>query len=162
VPLWIKFGTCSLFGFIIELLVQLPWLNSIGMGAGFPLADVAVPRPRIWTRRFGRNLQDHAMVSITWSCTRSFPVHRVDRPLNKFLAGAEWLLTRGGLAASNHFETGGLIRGNENVDYPNLQYHFGPTGCEYQRTKLKLTQAFTLQVDQLRPQSHGHIAYFLY
>lgn len=106
----------------------------------------------------GRNLQDHATVSIMWSCTRSFPVHRLDRPLNKFLAGMQWLLTRGGLAASNHFEAGGLIRGNQNVDYPNLQYHFGPTGYEYEGTKLKLTQAFMLQVDQLRPGSHGHIA----
>ncbi len=68
------------------------------------------------------------------------------------------MLTRGGLASSNHFEAGGLIRGNQNVDYPNLQYHFGPTGYEYEGTKLKLSQAFILQVDQLRPGSHGYIA----
>ena len=106
----------------------------------------------------GRNLQDHARVAMMWSCTRSFPVHRVNRPLNKLLAGAEWFLTRGGLASSNHFEAGGLIRGNQDVAYPNLQYHFGPTGYEYEGTRLKLTQAFMLQVDQLRPGNHGHIA----
>ena len=43
----------------------------------------------------GRNLQDHATVAMMWSCTRSFPVHRVNRPLNKLLAGTEWFLTRG-------------------------------------------------------------------
>ena len=106
----------------------------------------------------GRNLQDHATVAMMWSCTRSFPVHRVNRPLNKLLAGAEWFLTRGGLASSNHFEAGGLIRGNHRVAHPNLQYHFGPTGYEYEGRKLKLRQAFMLQVDQLRPRSHGHIA----
>ena len=106
----------------------------------------------------GRNLQDHVRVAMMWSCTRSFPVHRVNRPLNKLLAGVEWFLTRGGLASSNHFEAGGLIRGNQDVAYPNLQYHFGPTGYEYEGTRLKLTQAFMLQVDQLRPGSHGHIA----
>ena len=106
----------------------------------------------------GQNLQDHATVAMMWSCTRSFPVHRIDRPLNKLLAGAEWFLTRGGLAASNHFEAGGLIRGNQNVAYPNLQYHFEPTGYEYEGTKLKLKQAFMLQVDQLRPRSRGHVA----
>ncbi len=106
----------------------------------------------------GHNLQDHAKVAMRWSCTRSFPVHRVNRPFNRVLAGMEWLLTRGGLAASNHFEAGGLIRGNENVDYPNLQYHFGLAGCDYEGTKLKLSQAFMLQADQLRPRSHGHIA----
>ena len=31
----------------------------------------------------GRNLQDHATVAMMWSCTRSFPVHRVNRPLQQ-------------------------------------------------------------------------------
>ena len=106
----------------------------------------------------GQNLQDHATVAVTVSCTRSFPMHRVDRPLNKLMAGAEWFLTRGGLAASNVWEAGGLIRGNDDVPYPNLQYHFGPTGYEYEGTRIRLKQAFQLQVDQLRPGSHGHIA----
>ena len=106
----------------------------------------------------GHNLQDHASVAITVSCTRSFPMHRVDRPLNKLMAGAEWFLTRGGLAASNVWEAGGLIRGNDEVPYPNLQYHFGPTGYEYEGDRIRLKQAFQLQVDQLRPGSHGHIA----
>ena len=65
---------------------------------------------------------------------------------------------RRGLASSNHFEAGGLIRGNQNVAYPNLQYHFGPAGYEYEGTKLELRQAFMLQVVQLRPRSRGHIA----
>ena len=106
----------------------------------------------------GQNLQDHATVAITVSCTRSFPMHRVDRPLNKLMAGAEWFLTRGGLAASNVWEAGGLVRGNDDVPYPNLQYHFGPTGYEYDGPRIRLKQAFQLQVDQLRPGSHGHIA----
>lgn len=106
----------------------------------------------------GQNLQDHATVGIAMSCTRSFPMHRLDRPLNKFMAGAEWFLTRGGLAASNVWEAGGLIRGNDDVPYPNLQYHFGPTGYEYDGPRIRLKQAFQLQVDQLRPGSHGHIA----
>ena len=105
----------------------------------------------------GRNLQDHASVAITWACTRSFPVHRVDRPFNRLFAGAGWFLTRGGLASSNHFEAGGLIRGNADVAYPNLQYHFGPVGYEHEGTKLRLKQAFMLQVDQLRPGSRGHM-----
>ncbi len=106
----------------------------------------------------GQNLQDHATVAMTVSCTRSFPMHRVDRPLNRLMAGAEWFLTRGGLAASNVWEAGGLIRGNDGVAYPNLQYHFGPTGYEYEGARIRLKQAFMLQVDQLRPGSRGHVA----
>ena len=105
----------------------------------------------------GQNLQDHATIGMMWACTRSFPVHRVNRPLNKLLAGAQWFLTRGGLASTNHFEAGGLIRSNDDVAYPNLQYHFGPLGYDYEGTKLRLMQAFYLSVDQLRPRSLGNI-----
>ena len=106
----------------------------------------------------GQNLQDHLMVEMMWACTRSFPLHRVDRPLNKLLAGAQWFLTRGGLASSNHFEAGGHIRGNEDVPYPNLQYHFGPVGYDLEGPKIKLIQAFHLSVDQLRPRSRGYLS----
>ena len=105
----------------------------------------------------GKNLQDHATVSISWECLEEFKVHKIDQPLQKFIAGINWILTRKGLAASNHFEAGGLIRGNDRVAYPNLQYHFGPTGFDYVGGKFKLSQAFTLQLDQLRPKSRGYI-----
>ena len=105
----------------------------------------------------GQNLQDHATVSITWACRKSFAIHKVDQPLQKLASGIHWIFTRRGLAASNHFEAGGLIRSNENVEYPNLQYHFGPTGFDYEGGKIKLSKAFTLQVDQLRPDSRGYL-----
>jgi choline dehydrogenase len=34
------------------------------------------------------------------------------------LVGAEWLLRRSGPGATNHFEAGGFVRGNEEVKYP--------------------------------------------
>jgi choline dehydrogenase len=105
----------------------------------------------------GKNLQDHATVSISWECLEEFKVHKIDQPVQKLIAGIKWILTRKGLAASNHFEAGGLIRGNDSVTYPNLQYHFGPTGFDYVGGKFKLSQAFTLQLDQLRPKSRGYI-----
>lgn len=105
----------------------------------------------------GQNLQDHAAVDITFTCRKSFPMHRVDQPLNMLVAGARWMLARSGPASSNIFEAGGLIRGNDHVDYPNLQYHMAPTGYEYEGEKITLLQAFNIQVDQLRPRSSGHL-----
>ena len=105
----------------------------------------------------GQNLQDHATVSISWECLKEFENHKIDRPINKMMAGIKWIINRKGLAASNHFEAGGLIRGNDNVKYPNLQYHFGPTGFDYIGGKFKLSQAFTLQLDLLRPHSKGYL-----
>ena len=105
----------------------------------------------------GRNLMDHATVMTQFACTRSFPLHTVDRPLNKAMAGAQWLLTRRGVASSNIWEAGGMIRGNPEVERANLQYHFAPTGYNYDGTSINLIQAFTLQIDQLRPASRGSI-----
>ena len=105
----------------------------------------------------GRNLQDHASIIVQYACTKSFAIHKVDAPLRRMLAGAQWLINRSGIAASNIWEAGGLIRGNGDVPYPNLQYHFGPVGFEYDGDKIRLRQAFALHIDQLRPRSRGHI-----
>src|SRR5699024_7549205 len=74
----------------------------------------------------GENLQDHLEAYIQYSC----PLPVSEQPsLNKLKMpwiGLQWLLGRKGPAASSHFEGGGFIRSNEDVDYPNLMYHFLP------------------------------------
>jgi choline dehydrogenase len=50
------------------------------------------------------------------------------------LVGAEWLLRKTGPGATNHFEAGGFVRGNEDVKYPNLMYHFLPIAVRYDGT----------------------------
>jgi choline dehydrogenase len=120
-------------------------LKALGIA---PLVDLA---------GVGRNLQDHASIILQYACTRSFPIHKVDVPWRKAAAGVQWVFTRSGIAASNIWEAGGLIRGNHKVSYPNLQYHFGPVGFEYAGDKITLLQAFAIHVDQLRPRSRGAV-----
>jgi choline dehydrogenase len=120
-------------------------LRSLGIGVKLDLAGV------------GRNLMDHASIVVQCRSTKSFPIHKANQPLNKALIGAQWLLNRSGIAASNIWEAGGLIRGNPSMSYPNLQYHFGPVGFEYDGLTIRLRQAFALHIDQLRPRSRGHI-----
>ncbi len=105
----------------------------------------------------GKNLQDHASVILQYECRKSFPIHKVDAPWRKVAAGVQWVFARSGIAASNIWEAGGLIRGNHKVSYPNLQYHFGPVGFEYNGGEITLLQAFAIHVDQLRPRSRGAI-----
>ncbi|MDH3760272.1 MAG: choline dehydrogenase [Gammaproteobacteria bacterium] len=106
----------------------------------------------------GQNLQDHLKIHCTWRCTQPITYHRVDRPWNKLKIGLRWLTHKDGFGASNIWEAGGLIRGNDEVDYPNLQYHFAPISASYSGRKISLAQGFTLQVDQLRPASRGHVS----
>ena len=105
----------------------------------------------------GRNLQDHATIILQYACTKPVSIHKAANPLHQALAGIRWIVTRSGLAASNVWEAGGLIRGNDQVAYPNLQYHFGPVGIETFGDQLKLNQSFAIHVDQLRPKSRGRL-----
>jgi choline dehydrogenase len=113
--------------------------------------------PRVHLPGVGQNLQDHASVILQYESVKSYPIHKVDQPLRKLAAGVLWVFTRGGIAASNIWEAGGLIRSNSKVAYPNLQYHFGPVGFEYDDGRISLKQAFAIHVDQLRPGSRGEI-----
>jgi choline dehydrogenase len=130
-------------------------LSGIGPAAELKRHDI---RLRHEMPAVGQNLQDHLKIHCTWRCTQPITYHRVDRPWNKLKIGARWLTSKSGFGASNIWEAGGLIRGNDSVDYPNLQYHFAPISAKYQGRKIVLSQGFTLQVDQLRPTSRGHIA----
>ena len=74
------------------------------------------------------------------------------------MIGVRWLARKDGFGASNIWEAGGLVHGNDRVKYPNLQYHFAPVSARYSGRRIVLTQGFTLQVDQLRPASRGYVA----
>lgn len=105
----------------------------------------------------GQNLMDHVNVILQFESLKQFPIHRVDRPWNKLAAGVRWVFTRDGVAASNIWEVGGLIRSNDQIDRPNLEYHFGPVGFEYVGNRIALSQAFAIHVDVSRPRSRGVI-----
>ncbi|MBO68888.1 MAG: choline dehydrogenase [Acidiferrobacteraceae bacterium] len=105
----------------------------------------------------GENLQDHLTVSMGFECTQPVTLDRLTQPIVKAGVGLRWLLMRSGIGASNIWEMGGLVYGNNAVPYPNLQYHFTPVYSEWQGRKLKLTQGYQLNCDQLRPRSKGKV-----
>jgi choline dehydrogenase len=105
----------------------------------------------------GQNLQDHSCVVLQYACKKSYPIHKVNQPHRKLATGIRWVFTRKGLATSNIWESGGLIKSSPNATYPDIQYHFGPVGFEYNGNKISLLQAFAIHVDQLRPRSRGQV-----
>jgi choline dehydrogenase len=127
-----------------------------GIGPADELQRHAIP-VRHQLPGVGRNLQDHLKIDCNWRCTQPITYHRVTRPWQRLKIGMRWMLHHDGFGASNIWEAGGLIRGNERVAYPNLQYHFAPLAARYRGRRIALSQAFTLQVDQLRPLSRGRI-----
>ena len=105
----------------------------------------------------GQNLQDHSCVVLQYACKKSYPIHKVNQPHRKLATGIRWIFTKKGLATSNIWESGGLIKSTPNTTYPDIQYHFGPVGFEYSGNKISLLQAFAIHVDQLRPRSRGRV-----
>jgi choline dehydrogenase len=106
----------------------------------------------------GQNLQDHVDFVMQWHCTRSVSIDHLANPLVKAAVGARWLLTRGGPAASNIWEAGGVVRSEPGLVAPNIQYHFCPVGIDQVGSEIKLKQGFQIHVSQLRQESRGHLA----
>ncbi|MFF7215765.1 choline dehydrogenase [Streptomyces sp. NPDC008238] len=78
----------------------------------------------------GENLQDHLEVYVQYACTRPVSMQPYLAKWRYPFIGLQWLFRRGP-AATNHFEAGGFARSNEDVDYPNLMFHFLPIAVRY-------------------------------
>ncbi len=133
---------------------QILMLSGIGPAAELRRHDIASVQDMPGV---GRNLQDHLKIHCTWQCTQPITYHESVRPWNKFKIGLRWIATNKGFAASNIWEAGGLVFSDDSIEYPNLQYHFAPISAKFEGRQLTMSQAFTLQVDQLRPFSRGRV-----
>jgi len=105
----------------------------------------------------GENLQDHLEFYFQMACTQPVTLYSQTTLVRKALIGMRWLLTRDGLGASNHFETGGFIRSRAGVRYPNIQYHFLPMAVSYDGSSLAREHGFQAHVGPMRSQSRGWV-----
>ncbi|RYU09923.1 choline dehydrogenase [Nocardioides iriomotensis] len=79
----------------------------------------------------GENLQDHLEVYIQYASKQPVSIAPGLRWRARPGIGYQWLVHRRGLGATNHFEGGGFCRSNDEVDYPNLMFHFLPVAIRY-------------------------------
>jgi len=104
-------------------------LQLSGVGAAPELAalgiDVVADLPGV-----GENLQDHLEVYVQHGCCQPVSVAPYLKYRYRPWVGLLWLLRRGP-GATNHFEAGGFVRGNDDVAYPNLMLHFLPIAIRY-------------------------------
>jgi choline dehydrogenase len=87
--------------------------------------DLVVDLPGV-----GANLQDHLEVYIQHSCKKPVSMQPYLAKWRMPIIGLQWLFRRGP-AATNHFEAGAFVRSNDEVDYPNLMFHFLPIAIRY-------------------------------
>ena len=79
----------------------------------------------------GENLQDHLEVYVQYGCKQPVSMQPYLKWRYRPWIGFQWLFLRKGPGATNHFEAGGFARSNEDVDYPNLMFHFLPIAVRY-------------------------------
>lgn len=110
---------------------QLLQLSGVGNAADLESVGVDVVHnlPGV-----GENLQDHLEVYVQYGCKKPVSVYPSTVWYNKPWVGLQWIFSKTGPAATNHFEAGGFIRSNEEVEWPNLMFHFLPVAIRYDGT----------------------------
>jgi choline dehydrogenase len=105
----------------------------------------------------GQNLQDHLEVYVQWACKKPVSLYPSLSPWRAPKIGFDWLFRRRGTGASNHFEAGGFIRSNDEVEYPNLQFHFLPIAIRYDGSAPNEGHGFQLHVGPVSSDVRGEI-----
>lgn len=105
----------------------------------------------------GANLQDHLEIYMQYKSLQPVTLYDHYNLLGKGMVGAEWVVLKSGLGASNQFESCGFIRSSERVDYPDIQYHFLPLAVRYDGKAAVEGHGFQVHVGPMRSKSRGHV-----
>lgn len=105
----------------------------------------------------GENLQDHLEVYVQHACKLPISFNPALKLRNRPLIGLRWLLSRTGPAATNHFEAGGFVRGNEDVAYPNLMFHFLPIAVRYDGTPIGTEHGYQVHIGPMYSDARGSV-----
>ena len=133
---------------------QILMLSGIGPQKHLVEMDIQVKQS---LEGVGQNLQDHLETYVQYECKKPVTLFNEYNPIKMALTGIEWFLFKTGTAAYSNLETGGFIRSNDLVDYPNIQYHFFPSlVLDHGRTNPD-RHAFQAHVGPMRPTSRGEI-----
>ncbi|MQY42822.1 choline dehydrogenase [Epibacterium sp. SM1969] len=145
-----------------EVILSASSLNSpkllmlSGIGPAAHLAEhgieVIADRPGV-----GQNLQDHLEFYFQYACTQPITLFKYWNLFGKAWVGAQWMLTKTGLGASNQFESAAFIRSGKGVEYPDIQYHFLPIAVRYDGQAAAEGHGFQAHVGPMRSPSRGAV-----
>lgn len=114
--------------------------------------DAVADRPGV-----GQNLQDHLEVYFQMASSQPITLYRYWNLVWKGLLGAQWLLSKTGLGASNNFESCGFIRSRAGIEYPDIQFHFLPMAVRYDGKAVAEGHGFQAHVGPMRSPSRGAV-----
>ncbi|MEO3427457.1 choline dehydrogenase [Pelagibius sp. CAU 1746] len=134
---------------------QLMMLSGIGPRDHLRQHDIEV---KLDLPGVGQSLQDHLVVFIQHHIRKPVSPASQLGPFGRYMVAARWLLTKGGLGATNHFEVGGFIKSSPEVDYVNMQYEFLPMLGEFHQGSPSVMHGFQYFMSLMRPESTGSVS----
>jgi choline dehydrogenase len=105
----------------------------------------------------GENLQDHLEVYIQYASKQPVSIAPGLRMRARPKIAYDWLFHRTGLGATNHFEGGGFARSNDDVDYPNLMFHFLPIAIRYDGSAPTKGHGYQVHIGPMYADTRGHV-----
>jgi choline dehydrogenase len=105
----------------------------------------------------GANLQDHLEVYIQHRSRLPVSMQPALQTWRRPWIGFQWLFFRRGPGATNHFEGGGFARGDDEVAYPNLMFHFLPLSIRYDGTGPKGGHGYQVHVGPMYSDARGSV-----
>jgi choline dehydrogenase len=132
-------------------LLQLSGVGDAGLLKGLDI-PVVQDLPGV-----GANMQDHLEVYVQYACKKPVSMYPALLWYNKPKVGFQWLFQRKGAAATNHFEAGGFIRSNDDVAYPNLQFHFLPVAIRYDGSSPSGGHGYQVHVGPMYSDARGSV-----
>jgi choline dehydrogenase len=133
---------------------QLLQLSGVGNAAELQALgiDVVHDLPGV-----GEHMQDHLEVYVQYSCTQPVSIAPGMKMWRRPFIGAQWLFLRSGPGASNHFEAGGFVRGDDEVDYPNLMFHFLPIAIRYDGSSPSGDHGYQVHIGPMYSDARGSV-----
>jgi choline dehydrogenase len=104
----------------------------------------------------GENLQDHLEVYIQHACKEPVSMQPHLAKWRMPIIGLQWLFRRGP-AATNHFEAGAFVRSNDDVEYPNLMFHFLPVAIRYDGSKPTSGHGYQVHIGPMYSDVRGSV-----
>ena len=131
---------------------QLLMLSGVGPAADLERLGIAVVAdlPGV-----GQNLQDHLEVYVQYKSREPVSMQPALQTWRRPWIGFQWLFLRRGPGATNYFEGGGFVRSNDDVDYPNLMFHFLPLAIRYDGTSPAGGHGYQVHVGPMYSDARG-------
>jgi choline dehydrogenase len=130
-------------------------LQLSGIGPAGVLADAGV-EPVVEVPGVGENLQDHLEVYLQYACTRPVSMAPYLAKWRRPWIGLQWLARRGP-GVTNHFEAGGFLRSNDEVQWPNLMFHFLPIAVRYDGSVPAAGHGYQFHIGPMFSNSRGWV-----